>query len=291
MAVSDECGLPTWLSVHSPCLRSDGGVRRALTHAPARQEPELHTYRSAMQSVVDVPALCRLTPVNHILIGRSFSSINTEACADAGLAAAKVGRPYRNTPPSKLAVVGTHSATSDGKPLVSRPRQRNGAASDLTGIQLWAEIMDNAWLLEPRLRSMRPATMIDPTRSGSHESPVGSGDYDRLASGELQRLLLALDAVEDTVDTELSDGILSLEFSDGARYLVNSHRAARQIWMAANTKAWHFDYDPQSGRWVAGRSSAELWTTLSGLLSEKLKKPISLRRATEQESTPVSGGG
>ena len=132
--------------------------------------------------------------------------------------------------------------------------------------------------------------MTDPTRSDSPASPAGNGDYDRLASGELQRLLLALDAVEDAVDTELSDGILSLEFTDGARYLVNSHRAARQIWMAANTKAWHFDYDPQSERWVSAKSSAELWTTLSSLLSEKLKKPVSLKRATAQEPTHAAGG-
>lgn len=101
-------------------------------------------------------------------------------------------------------------------------------------------------------------------------------EYEAAAASELQRLLMALDSVEDEVDTELSDGILSMEFADGTRYLVNSHRAARQIWMAANTKAWHFEQDPQTKQWRSTKGDEELWEALSSLLSEKLGRSITL---------------
>ena len=71
---------------------------------------------------------------------------------------------------------------------------------------------------------------------------------------------------------------LPLEFSDGSKYVVNSHRAARQIWMAAERVAWHFDWQPESQTWVATKNGAELWATLSHVLSQKLAQPVSLSR-------------
>ena len=70
-------------------------------------------------------------------------------------------------------------------------------------------------------------------------------------------------------------GILTLEFPDATRYVVNSHRAARQIWMAAEHSAWHFDYRPE-GRWIAAKSGDELRGTIAAVTSRKLGRPVSL---------------
>jgi iron-sulfur cluster assembly protein CyaY len=102
-------------------------------------------------------------------------------------------------------------------------------------------------------------------------------DYDALAAPELQRLITSLDALpHDSVEAELASDILTVEFSDGTRYVLNSHRAARQIWLSAERSAWHFDYDPSSQRWVAAKSGDEMWSTLTRLLSAKLGSPVTL---------------
>ncbi|MEQ9320742.1 MAG: iron donor protein CyaY, partial [Polyangiaceae bacterium] len=73
-------------------------------------------------------------------------------------------------------------------------------------------------------------------------SELSERDFERLADEELQRLVEALTEATDEIDPDLQMGVLSINFEDGTKFVVNSHRAARQIWMAAERKAWHFDY-------------------------------------------------
>jgi CyaY protein len=104
-------------------------------------------------------------------------------------------------------------------------------------------------------------------------------DYVELASHELRLLVGALDEqLEDTVDAELESDILTIEFADGVRYVINSHRAARQIWMAADRTAWHFDWDAAGSRWVAQKTGDELWAALNRALRAKLEGTPELER-------------
>ena len=105
-------------------------------------------------------------------------------------------------------------------------------------------------------------------------------EYEARAMPELKQLTRALDELEVTgVEVELAGDILTLEFDDGNRYVVNSHRAARQIWMAAELRAWHFDFLTETERWVAAKSGDELWSTLERVLSARLGQPVTLKRA------------
>jgi len=105
-------------------------------------------------------------------------------------------------------------------------------------------------------------------------------DYDALATPELQRLIASLDTLTERLDealeAELASDILTIEFADGTRYVLNSHRAARQIWLSAERSAWHFDYVPAAKTWVAAKSGDELWSTLTRLLSTKLGLAVTL---------------
>lgn len=108
---------------------------------------------------------------------------------------------------------------------------------------------------------------------------ISEQDYEARALPELRALVDALDALElGGVECELSSDILTLELSGGERYVVNSHRAARQIWMAADRSAWHFDWDSERAAWIAKKTGDELWSTLSRVLSSKLQKPVELSR-------------
>jgi CyaY protein len=112
----------------------------------------------------------------------------------------------------------------------------------------------------------------------SHSVTIEEAEYEARALPELRALVEAFDSLDaDTLEAELANDILTLEFTDGARYVVNSHRAARQIWMAADRNAWHFDWNADKGAWIAHKTGDELWTTLSRVVGEKLKKPVRLR--------------
>lgn len=101
--------------------------------------------------------------------------------------------------------------------------------------------------------------------------------YGARAFPELSALVDALDALSDELFAELGGDVLTIEFEDQTRYVVNSHLAARQIWLAAERSAWHFDLGAD-GRWLDRRTGAELWGKLEELLAAKLGHPVALQR-------------
>ncbi|HTJ81943.1 MAG TPA: iron donor protein CyaY [Polyangiaceae bacterium] len=106
---------------------------------------------------------------------------------------------------------------------------------------------------------------------------LSESEFEKAADQELAKLLGALDASSLDLEVELSMGVLTIELSDKSKYVINSHRAAKQIWLAAERSAWHFDLDPGASRWVAQKNGDELWSTVEGVLSKKLGAPVSLR--------------
>jgi len=94
--------------------------------------------------------------------------------------------------------------------------------------------------------------------------------FDHAAREELRHIEDAFAEVDpDQVEVSVSDGVLRLDLRDGTRIVINSHRAARQIWMAAIASAWHFDPQP-AGTWVAPKTGEELRATVTRLVRERI---------------------
>jgi len=94
--------------------------------------------------------------------------------------------------------------------------------------------------------------------------------FDRVARDELHALENAFTDIDpDDVEVSSSDGVLRLDLRDGTRIVINAHRAARQIWMAAVASAWHFD-PADDGVWRAPRTGDELRPTLVRLIKERI---------------------
>jgi CyaY protein len=107
--------------------------------------------------------------------------------------------------------------------------------------------------------------------------PISEAEYEARALQELRALVARFDALElDGVEAELASDILTVEFDDGTKFVLNSHRAARQIWMAADRTAWHFDWDAERAAWIAHKTGDELWRTLERVVSEKLGRSAKL---------------
>ena len=100
--------------------------------------------------------------------------------------------------------------------------------------------------------------------------------FDRLARDELRAIEDAFADIDpDEVEVSTSDGVLRLDLRDGTKIVINSHRAARQIWMAAVASAWHFD-PADDGKWHAAKSGDELRSTLTRLLRERIGLEVTL---------------
>lgn len=98
--------------------------------------------------------------------------------------------------------------------------------------------------------------------------------FDKLANATLERVVAAFDEIDpDVVEVSgPSMGVVRLEFGSGrSPWIVNTQRAALQIWLAAERRAWHFAYAEDAaggGTWVADKTGEELFATLTQLLRE-----------------------
>lgn len=94
-------------------------------------------------------------------------------------------------------------------------------------------------------------------------------DFHKLSAQALEHIDDALGRADlDDLDIQRSGDVLTLSFADGGRFVINAHSAALQVWMAAGTTAWHFDYE--DGRWVARRTGDELMATVARVVGDKL---------------------
>ncbi|MCB9652914.1 MAG: iron donor protein CyaY [Deltaproteobacteria bacterium] len=111
---------------------------------------------------------------------------------------------------------------------------------------------------------------------------IPEAKFEGLAERTLATMVEALASMEEeSMDADLESGVLTIAFDDGTRFVVNSHRAARQIWMAANARAWHFDWeDVDGGVWKSSKDGAELWSLLESHLGAKLHRTVCLRPPT-----------
>jgi len=105
---------------------------------------------------------------------------------------------------------------------------------------------------------------------------MDEASFDHAARDELRHLEDAFADVDpDEVEVSTSDGVLRLDLRDGTRIVINSHRAARQIWMAAVASAWHFD-PAGDGTWRAAKSGDELRATIARLIRDHVGLDVRL---------------
>lgn len=99
--------------------------------------------------------------------------------------------------------------------------------------------------------------------------------FDKIASDTLHQLERRLGDIDD-LDADLAGDVLTIELDNGGICVVNSHRAAKQIWFSANRRAWHFDPDEATGRWVEAKAKGELFSTVAEQLSAALGRSVRL---------------
>lgn len=97
-------------------------------------------------------------------------------------------------------------------------------------------------------------------------------EYRALIQQAYDRIMSAMDTVDpDVVESDLSQGTLTLRLADGARWILSGQPPVRQLWLAVASKgrAFHFNYDRATGEWKDDRGEGiELYAYLASLLQE-----------------------
>jgi len=87
------------------------------------------------------------------------------------------------------------------------------------------------------------------------------------------------DLLEDCgadIDYESAGGILTLEFDNGSRIIINRQTPLKQIWVAARQGGFHFDYHADRNQWLLQGGDSELFDALSGYCSQQAGETVRL---------------
>ena len=108
------------------------------------------------------------------------------------------------------------------------------------------------------------------TRAGYQSTAMDETTYQKLAD---QAFLAIGDAFEnvdaDLVDCEVAGDVVTLTLPGAKRCIVNTQRPTRQIWLAANSRAWHFSYDEAARRWLDDKGRGDdLFGTIARIVKE-----------------------
>ncbi len=80
------------------------------------------------------------------------------------------------------------------------------------------------------------------------------------------------DVFEDSgldLDLENSGGVLTVRFENGSQLILSRQSPIRQLWLAARSGGFHFDYDEASERWLCDSSDEQLGEMLARITLEQ----------------------
>lgn len=103
---------------------------------------------------------------------------------------------------------------------------------------------------------------------------MSESEFNERVDALLARIENAVEASGADIDFDTSGGILTLEFADGSRIIVNRQTPVRQVWVATRTGGYHYDFDAGSESWRDAGSREELFAALSRFCSEQAGEPV-----------------
>lgn len=71
------------------------------------------------------------------------------------------------------------------------------------------------------------------------------------------------------LDIENSAGVLTVKFENGSQLIFSRQEPLRQLWLAARSGGFHFDYDEEEKRWACDTSDELLSEMLARITLEQ----------------------
>jgi len=106
---------------------------------------------------------------------------------------------------------------------------------------------------------------------------MNESEFTELAEQTMIAIEEAVDESGADIDYDTISNILTLEFENGSQIIINKQTPATQLWVAARSGGFHFDFDEASKSWrLDSDSSQELFDCLSRYCSEQSGETILL---------------
>ncbi len=97
-------------------------------------------------------------------------------------------------------------------------------------------------------------------------------DYLTRAEGVLMRIEQAVDDTDADIELERSGNVLTLEFENGSKIIVNLQPPMQEIWIAAKAGGFHFKF--VDGRWLDTRSGREFFESLTEYATQQAGESV-----------------
>jgi len=105
---------------------------------------------------------------------------------------------------------------------------------------------------------------------------MNEAEFHEAARSTLMRIEQAIEASGADIDFENVSDILTLDFANGSKLIINKQSVARQLWVAARSGGFHYDFDATGPCWRNDQNGTELFSDLTRLVSEQAGVPITL---------------
>ncbi len=106
---------------------------------------------------------------------------------------------------------------------------------------------------------------------------MNESEFNQLAEETMAAIEDAVEECGVDIDYDNAGGILTLEFGNGSQIIINKQAPLCQIWVAARSGGFHFDYDESSGNWCLSNGD-ELFACLGKYCTEQAGETVSLSR-------------
>ena len=96
-----------------------------------------------------------------------------------------------------------------------------------------------------------------------------------MADDCLERTADWLEAFDpDDLDFSTADGVITLEFADGTRFVLNRQSGNNQMWFAAGARAWHYDWNEDKNAWLDDKDGHELFGNIERVVADKFGRAV-----------------
>jgi CyaY protein len=113
------------------------------------------------------------------------------------------------------------------------------------------------------------------SRKSKQGKPMKDVEYDALSDATLLAVEEAVEVLDLDLDYENHGGLLSIEFPDRSKVIINKQEPLQQIWVATKFNGHHFEWREQ--QWIDNRSGIEFWALLSDAFTRQAGVPIVLK--------------
>jgi CyaY protein len=84
-----------------------------------------------------------------------------------------------------------------------------------------------------------------------------------------EKVEAAIDERDAEIDFESANDMLTLTFRNGTVAIISRQSAIRQLWLAARSGGFHFDFDRDSEQWICTINGQSLPTMLAEICLEQ----------------------